>query len=193
VKRNIVYLLVVVIAITVLLIAGKRASKGNGGQLAAGRAVGQAAPDFELKVLGGNGKTMKLSDLKGKAVLIDFWATYCEPCKIEMPWIADLQKKYGPEGFQVVGIDIGDAASEKQINDFAHKMGVNYPILIGTDEVGDRYFGGVNGLPQNFFIDRSGKIVGYELGVPPSASVFEEHVKTALGESGTTNKTASLQ
>ncbi len=192
-KRNIVYLLVVVVAITVLLIAGKRASKGNGVQLAAGRAVGQAAPDFELKVLGGNGKTMKLSDLKGKAVLIDFWATYCEPCKIEMPWIADLQKKYGPEGFQVVGIDIGDAASEKQINDFAHKMGVNYPILIGTDEVGDRYFGGVNGLPQNFFIDRSGKIVGYELGVPPSASVFEEHVKTALGESGTTNKTASLQ
>src|SRR6266481_3555643 len=153
--------------------------------------VGHPAPDFELKVLGSRGKTMKLSDLKGKAVLIDFWATYCGPCKVEMPWIADLQKKYGPEGFQVVGIDIGDAASEKQINDFAHKMGVNYPILIGTDEVGDRYFGGVNGLPQNFFIDRSGKIVGYELSVPPSASVFEEHVKTALGESGTTNKTAS--
>jgi thiol-disulfide isomerase/thioredoxin len=193
VKRNIVYLLVVVVAITVLLIAGKRASKGNGGQLAAGRAVGQIAPDFELKVLGGNGKTMKLSDLRGKAVLIDFWATYCGPCKIEMPWIADLQKKYGPQGFQVVGIDIGDAASEKQIADFAQKLGVNYPILMGTDEVGDRYFGGVSGLPQNFFVDRSGKIVGYELGVPPSASVFEEHVKTALGESGTTNKTASLQ
>jgi len=187
-KRNIIYLLVVVVSITVLLIAGKRASKGNGVQLAAGRSIGQSAPDFELKVLGGNGKTMKLSDLKGKAVLIDFWATYCGPCKVEMPWIAELQKKYGPQGFQVVGVDIGDGASEKQISDFAQKMGVNYPILMGTDDVGDLYFGGVNGLPQNFFIDRSGKIVGYELGLV-SESVFEEHVKTALGESGTTNTT----
>ncbi len=191
-KRNIVYLLVVVVAITVLLIAGKRASKGNGVQLAAGRAVGQAAPDFELKVLGGNGKTMKLSDLKGKAVLIDFWATYCGPCKIEMPWIAELQKKYGPQGFQVVGVDIADGASEQQVSDFAKKMGVNYPILMGTDDVGDLYFGGINGLPQNFFVDRSGKIVGYELGLV-SESVFEDHIKTALGETGTTNKTASLR
>jgi len=140
--------------------------------------VGSNAPDFELKILNGAGKTMKLSNLKGKAVLIDFWATYCEPFKIEMPWIADLQKKYGPQGFQVVGVSMDDDAEEKAISAFARKMGVNYPILFGTEKVADLY-GGLDGLPMNLFLDRSGKIVASELGLM-GKDVFEENIKKSL-------------
>jgi len=142
--------------------------------------VGINAPDFELKILEGKGKTLKLSDLKGKAVLLDFWATYCEPCKVEMPWIAELQKKYGPDGFQVVGVSMDDQAEEKAVSEFAHKMGVNYPIVIGSEQVADLY-GGLDGLPMNVFLDRSGKIVASELGLA-GKDVFEDNIKKSLAQ-----------
>jgi cytochrome c-type biogenesis protein len=185
--RNVVYILITVVAITVLLFAGKYMSHGPGGS----NASGQTAADFELKVLGGNGKTMKLSELKGKAVLVDFWATYCEPCKAEMPWIADLQKQYGPQGFQVVGIDMDPDVGDKAISTFAQKMGVNYPILLGTPDIIQNY-GGDRGLPVNFFIDRSGKVVANELGLV-GKDVLEENIKKALGQGGEPAKSASAQ
>ena len=143
-----------------------------------GLKIGSSAPDFELKVLGSKGETMKLSELKGKAVLVDFWATYCEPCKIEMPWFADLQQKYGPQGFQVIGIAMDDEDEAKQVSEFARKLGVNYPILLGTERVADLY-GGIDGLPMSFFIDRSGKIVDRQLGLVDK-SVLEENIKKSL-------------
>jgi thiol-disulfide isomerase/thioredoxin len=143
-----------------------------------GLKIGSSAPDFELKVLGSNKKTMKLSDLKGKAVLVDFWATYCEPCKIEMPWFAELQQKYGPQGFQVVGIAMDDEDTTATISAFAKKLGVNYPILLGTEHVADLY-GGIEGLPMSFFIDRSGKIVDRQLGLADK-SILEDNIKKSL-------------
>jgi cytochrome c biogenesis protein CcmG/thiol:disulfide interchange protein DsbE len=145
----------------------------------AGAEKGSLAPDFELKVLEGGGKTMQLSSLKGKAVLVNFWATYCEPCKIEMPWLVELQKKYGPQGLQVLGIAMDDAP-EKDITKFARKMGVNYPVLMGTEKVADTY-GGVNGLPMIFFVDRSGKIVDRVLGLE-SESTIEDSIKKSLAQ-----------
>jgi thiol-disulfide isomerase/thioredoxin len=190
--RNLVYVLIVIVAITVLLFAGKYMSHGPvAGRLGVGNVAGQAAPDFELKVLGGNGKTMKLSELKGKAVLVDFWATYCEPCKIEMPWIADLQKQYGPQGFQVVGIDMDPEVGDQTISSFAKRMGVNYPILLGTSDTIELY-GGLRGLPVNFFIDRSGKVVDSELGLV-GKDVFEENIKKSLGQGGEAVKTTSAR
>jgi thiol-disulfide isomerase/thioredoxin len=185
--RNIIYVLIVIVAITILLFAGKSMSHGpKAGHLSAGDASGQIAPEFELKVLGGNGKTMKLSELKGKAVLVDFWATYCEPCKVEMPWIADLQKQYGPQGFQVVGIDMDPDVGDQVISTFAQKMGVNYPVLLGTPNTIELY-GGDRGLPVNFFIDRSGKVVANELGLV-GKNVLEGNIRKSLGEPA---KTAS--
>jgi thiol-disulfide isomerase/thioredoxin len=179
--RNIVYVLIVIVAITILLFAGKRMSHGPAaGHLGVSNVAGQVAPEFELKILGGNGKTMKLSELKGKAVLVDFWATYCEPCKAEMPWIADLQKQYGPQGFQVVGIDMDPEVGDQAISTFAQKMGVNYPILLGTANTMELY-GGDRGLPVNFFVDRSGKVVASELGLRDK-KVLEENIKKAIGE-----------
>lgn len=142
-----------------------------------GQIRGQVAPDFELKSL--EGKDVKLSDLRGKAVLLNFWATYCGPCKIEMPWFVELQKEYGPQGFQIVGVAMDDASTE-DISRFAKDMGVNYPILLGKEAVGDSY-GGVNVLPTTFFIDRDGKLVAREFGLQ-SRSVFVDHIKQALGQ-----------
>jgi cytochrome c-type biogenesis protein len=148
------------------------------------RFIGNPAPDFELKVLDTAGKTLKLSDFKGKAVLVNFWATWCEPCKVEMPWLVDLQKKYGPDGFQIVGIAMDDT-DEKTIASFARKMGINYPIVIGTEKVADLY-GGIDGMPTLFFVDRGGKIVDHELGLR-SMDLIESNVKKSLGEGGASN------
>ncbi|MBZ5524502.1 MAG: TlpA family protein disulfide reductase [Acidobacteriia bacterium] len=153
-------------------------------------AVGYKAPDFELKLIDGNGKTMKLSDLRGKAVLVNFWATWCGPCKIEMPWFVELQKKYGPDGLVILGVAMDDSG-EKEISNFAKEMKVNYPVVQGTEKVGQLY-GGVEGLPTSFFVDRSGTIVGRELGLV-SESVFVESIKKALGESPAVPKPASGQ
>ncbi len=142
-----------------------------------GPAIGSQAPDFDLKVLGGQGKTLQLSSLKGKAVIVSFWATWCEPCKIEMPWLVELQKKYGPQGLQVVGVALDDA-DEKTISDFARKMKVNYPVVIGTERVADMY-GGVVALPITFWLDRSGKIVDHVMGLE-SESEMEESIKKSL-------------
>src|SRR5438874_2953631 len=162
-NRNFAFILVVIVAITGLLLAGKFlaphhgvTAKIDGERLTAGKTTGAIAPNFELKVVDANGKTMKLADLRGKGVILDFWATYCEPCKIEMPWFVELQKKYGPQGLQIVGIAMDDA-SEQDIAKFAQKMGVDYPVLIGKESVGEAY-GGVPYLPLTFYIDRSGKV-----------------------------------
>jgi thiol-disulfide isomerase/thioredoxin len=99
-----------------------------------------------------DGKTVHLSDFRGKAVLLNFWATWCVPCKFEMPWFEQLQKQYGPQGFQVLGIAMDDA-SKKDIAEFASKLGIDYPILIGKEDVGDAY-GGVQFLPATFYVGR---------------------------------------
>jgi thiol-disulfide isomerase/thioredoxin len=135
------------------------------------------APDFALQSL--EGKTVHLTDFRGKAVLLNFWATWCEPCKIEMPWFVELQKRYGPEGLQVLGVAMDDA-SEKDIADFAKKMGVNYPVLIGKESVGDAY-GGVPYLPLSFYIDRNGKVLSKVPGLK-SRSDIEDNVKKALSQ-----------
>ena len=137
--------------------------------------AGSAAPDFTLPDL--KGKEVQLSSFKGKAVVIDFWATWCEPCKIEMPWLVDLQTKYGPQGLQILGVAMDDA-DEPTIQAFAHKMGVNYPVLKGTEAVADLY-GGLDGLPATFFVDRSGKIVDVAVGLT-NQSVLEDSIKRSL-------------
>lgn len=180
-KSSVIFVGVVVVVITGLLFLGKSFTS-HPGQVAKAdgdedRFNGKPAPNFELKLLEGKGKTLKLSDLKGKAVVVNFWATWCEPCKIEMPWLVDFQNKYGSQGLQIVGIAMEDT-DEKTISSFAHKMGVNYPILIGTEKVADLY-GGIDGMPTLFFIDRSGKIVEHELGLR-GADILEANIKKSM-------------
>jgi thiol-disulfide isomerase/thioredoxin len=133
------------------------------------------APDFSLESL--DGSSLRLSDLRGKAVLLNFWATWCGPCKIEMPWFVELQKEYGPQGLQIVGVAMDDSSKE-DIAKFAKEMGVNYPVLIGKEAVGDAY-GGVPALPESFFIGRDGKIVDKIIGLKGKGEI-EDSIKKAL-------------
>ena len=177
-KRNPLVPVVIAAIVAVMLYAGVHAARKNRAPASvAGQLHSQAAPDFELKSL--EGKNVKLSDFRGKAVLLNFWATWCGPCKLEMPWFVDLQKQYGPEGLQVVGVAMDDA-SEQDIAKFTQELGVNYPILLGKEAVGEAY-GGVNVLPTTFFVDRDGKIVAREFGLQ-SRSVFVDHIKQALSQ-----------
>jgi thiol-disulfide isomerase/thioredoxin len=110
-----------------------------------------------------DGKTLKLSDLRGKAVVLNFWATWCSPCKAEMPWFVDFQKQYAGEGLQIVGVAMDDS-DKKDIQKFAQQMGVNYPVVLGKESLADQY-GGVEFLPTTFYIDRSGNIQDRVFGI----------------------------
>jgi len=135
------------------------------------------APDFTLQSI--DGKTVRLSDFRGKAVLLNFWATYCAPCRIEMPWFVELQNRYAAEGLQVLGVAMDDP-SPNDIEKFANDLGVNYPILVGEGTVGDAY-GGLPFLPSTFYIGRDGKLVDRAFGLK-TRSEIEEDIKKALGQ-----------
>ena len=170
-KRSPVVLIVVAMAVALMLVIGLEMARKSKGSVAANTPTKDGlAPDFTLQSL--DGKSVRLSDLRGKAVLLNFWATWCAPCKIEMPWFVELQKQYGPEGLQIVGVAMDDA-SPKDIADFAKEMGVNYPVLLGKETVGDAY-GGVQFLPENFYIDRNGKVVERAFGLKGRGEIEED-------------------
>ncbi len=174
-KRNPLALVVVAVVVAGMLFVGLRMARRSGVIAAPRITQATVAPDFSLESL--DGKNMRLSDLRGKAVLLNFWATWCGPCKIEMPWFVELQNQYGSQGLQIVGVAMDDASKE-DIAKFAKDMGVNYPILIGKEAVGDAY-GGVPAMPESFFIGRDGKVVDKILGLRGKGEI-EDAIKKAL-------------
>jgi cytochrome c biogenesis protein CcmG/thiol:disulfide interchange protein DsbE len=135
------------------------------------------APEFELKDR--TGKSVRLSDYKGKVVLIDFWATWCVPCKAEIPWLVELAKKYQPEGVEVLGISM-DEDGWDVVNPFVEKMGIPYPILLGNKRTAYLY-GDVEGLPLAFFVDKAGRVAAIQLG-PGSRKSFEQTILALMKE-----------
>jgi thiol-disulfide isomerase/thioredoxin len=174
-KRNPLALVVVAFVVALMLYVGLHVARRSGRLPTPRITRSTVAPDFSLESL--EGQTMRLSDFRGKAVLLNFWATWCGPCKIEMPWFVELQQKYGSQGLQVVGVAMDDASKE-DIAKFAKDMGVNYPVLIGKEAVGDSY-GGIPALPETFFIGRDGKVVDKILGLRGKAEI-EDAIKKAL-------------
>jgi thiol-disulfide isomerase/thioredoxin len=158
VKRDPFVIIVVAVVVALMLVLGFKLSRRTSGT---SQMQNGAAPDFALQSL--EGKTIRLSDFRGKPVVLNFWATWCGPCKIEMPWFVDFQKQYGPAGVQFLGVAMDDA-STKDIAEFTNSMKVNYPILIGKESVGDAY-GGVQFLPETFYIDRNGNVVDKAFGL----------------------------
>jgi cytochrome c biogenesis protein CcmG/thiol:disulfide interchange protein DsbE len=181
VKRNIVIGGILAVIVGVMLYASSKVPHSG----LVGGAGTQAAPDFRLKDI--NGNTFSLSDLHGKAVVLNFWATWCPPCKEEIPWFVDLQNKYGSQGLQIVGVSM-DEGGKDAVVPFAKEMGINYEVLLGTPEVGDLY-GGVNALPTTFYIGRDGKVLEYVPGLIGRREM-EENIKAALATSGTQTQTA---
>jgi len=183
-RRDALVLIGVIVAVSIMIGSAVVISRRNAGPSAPGDGLkgdvkGSVAPDFELASLSGEnaGKNVKLSDLRGKAVLLNFWATWCEPCKIEMPWFEDLHKKYAGDGLEVVGVAMDDSG-EDAIKKFAKEMGVTYTILQGKERVGEAY-GGVQFLPTTFYIDRNGKVVDRVFGIV-SKKELEDNIKKTL-------------
>jgi thiol-disulfide isomerase/thioredoxin len=120
------------------------------------------APDVTFKDL--DGKDVSLVQYRGKVVLVNFWATWCEPCQIEIPWLIEMQQKYGAKGFTVLGVDVDDEGKgvvakfvEKERFDVnGQKLPFNYPIFTGNDSVAEK-FGGLLGYPTSFLISKDGK------------------------------------
>jgi len=176
VKRNALVFVALFVAILAMLASGKYLdrTRKHGPIKLVGNVQGVPAPDFTLPSL--DGRKVKLSDFRGKAVLLNFWATWCPPCKVEMPWFADLQKQYGQDGLVVLGVAMDDS-EPATIAKFASDMGVNYPVLLGTDKVSDDY-GDVQYLPTTFYIARDGTIVDKMTGLLDRKDIEEAVRKT---------------
>lgn len=119
------------------------------------------APDFELK--DSMGRTVKLSDYRGKVVLLNFWATWCGPCKIEIPWFVEFEQKFKDKGFAVLGVSM-DEEGWDVVKPYLGSANVNYRVLLGTDSVAQLY-GGVDSLPTSFMIDKEGRIASVHVGL----------------------------
>ena len=151
------------------------------------------APEFSLK--DSDGKVVHLSDYKGKVVLLDFWATWCGPCKIEIPWLKEFQRKFRDRGFEVIGVSM-DEEGWQVVKPFVTELAINYRIVIGDDSTAQLY-GGVDALPTAFVIDREGKIAAVHVGLTSKGEI--EHgieqvlqAASAAGDGGSAAVSAQL-
>lgn len=135
------------------------------------------APAWKLKDV--DGKVVSSTDFKGKVVVIDFWATWCPPCREEIPGYIALQKKYGKDGLVIIGVSL-DQKGPAVVKPFMAKMGINYPIVMADEETAG-LFGGVEAIPTTFIIDRAGIIRDRKMGAEPTET-FEKRLVAIMGK-----------
>lgn len=131
-------------------------------------------PDFSLQDAAGN--PVRLSDFKGKVVLLNFWATWCGGCKVEIPWFIDFESKYKDAGLAVVGISMDDDGW-KSVKPYMETKKVNYTVVIGNDDLGKSY--GLSSMPMTLLIDRNGKIATTHVGLV-SKQIYQKEIETLL-------------
>lgn len=131
------------------------------------KCTGRTAPDFSFTDM--NGKKLSLSSLRGKVVFVNFWATWCPPCRMEMPGFVQLMKQYEKDGLVIVGLAMDKT---ERVKPFMKQNGINYPVAI-TDQETAFKFGGIQGIPTTFIVDRNGCISDTHVGYRPK-EVFEE-------------------
>ncbi len=175
-----------VVAVGVALVAvaftplPDRLSRWFSGDRAPASACSPASPkaDLSFTMKDMNGKDVRLADLKGKVVLINFWATWCGPCRMETPWLVELQEKYRGQGFRAVGISVDDPP--EAIPPFAREFKVNYPLVFGRDRDDvQKAFGPVMVLPMTVIIGRDGRICIRHIG-PAAKEQFESEIRSLL-------------
>ena len=133
----------------------------------------KAAPAFSLK--DSSGAQVKLADYKGKVVLLNFWATWCGPCEVEIPWFVEFEQKYKDRNFAVLGVAFDDDGW-KSVRPFMTAHKINYRVMIGSDQLSQMY-GGVDSLPTSFIIDRSGRIAATHVGLVDKRDYQDEILK----------------
>lgn len=141
-----------------------------------------SAPDFSLKAA--DDKEVKLSELKGRVVLVNFWATWCHGCQLEIPWYIEFQKKHEKQGLVIIGISM-DEDGWKSVRPWLNEKQVNYPIVIGDKALADRY--GLNGMPLTALVDRDGKIADVHVGVVDKDAT-EQKIQALLKQSAGNSK-----
>ena len=156
-----------------LLAAALVSACSSGKEKSAG--VVKPVPQFTLSSL--NGKTVAMKDLSNKVVVIDFWATWCGPCREEIPHLNKLYSDYKGQGLEIVGISMDDGPDV--VKEFAREMRMEYPVVMGNEELAEQ-FGGILGLPTTFIVDRKGNIVKKFVGLP-SAEALNRVVRELVG------------
>ena len=134
-----------------------------------------AAPDWQLRDV--NGKPVNLAEFKGRLVVLNFWATWCPPCRQEIPGLVALQRKYQDKGLVIIGVSL-DQRGPGVVKPFIGRFGVNYPVVMGNEQIVSDY-GGVEAIPTTFIIDRQGKVVTVHQGVTDNAT-FEAEIRSLL-------------
>jgi len=140
------------------------------------RMIGKVAPAFTLATL--DGKNVSLSDFKGRPVLVNFWGTWCAPCKVEMPWFEEFRKQYAAQGFEILGLTDDVDAGKEAIAKVVKRTGVTYPILL-TDGKVQKAYGGLDYLPVSFYVDKNGVVVEQTAGLG-SKDEIEAHIKKTI-------------
>jgi thiol-disulfide isomerase/thioredoxin len=162
-KKTILILTIVIAATIVVYVADKATRVHTSAAMRpAAMKAGEPAPDISVKDL--DDKSVTLADYRGKVVLVNFWATWCDPCREEIPWLIEMQDRYGPKGFTVLGIAMDEEGKPvvapfvgKQRYDVrGQKLPMNYPIVIGSEEIAEK-FGGLLGYPTSVLISKDGK------------------------------------
>jgi peroxiredoxin len=142
------------------------------------RPIAQRSPAPEFTLPDSTGRTMTLRNYRGKVVLLDFWATWCHGCKLEIPWFADFSQKYAGQGLTVVGVSL-DSDGWKAVTPFIKTAHVPYQIILGNDAVSKAY--GIENMPDTFLIDRQGRIAAVYNGMVDKQNV-EDNLRTMLSE-----------
>ena len=172
-RSRYLWMALTVLSVVAMYVVLKGGEPARGSSLTPGLTAetgASAAPEFRLKDI--DGRAVSLSDFRGKVVILDFWATWCPPCRREIPDLISLQTQYKARGLQIVGVALDEP---DKVKGFAQYTGMNYPVLLGNDDVSALY-GGISGIPTTFIIDRNGKIAERFIGFT-ERSVFEAGIK----------------
>ncbi len=179
--RNPRYLLLILATAVLAACSGSKAQSDNVRASAKAHSDRKAAPDFTLT--DSDGAKVKLADYRGKVVLLNFWATWCGPCQVEIPWFKEFQQQYKSKGFEVLGVSM-DEDGWSAVKPYMTEHKLNYRILLGDDSVSQLY-GGLDALPTTFIIDRDGRFA-----FPPHVGLvgkneYASEIESILDEKGT--------